>query len=655
MTSKPLHSALRHFDAATVSAAAMAETRSREHHLPPISVYRWWARRTEAVNGALLDAVAKECPGVDRLMVADPFVGGGVIPLSALKRKHRVYAQDLSPWVTQGLQAMLSLPDPQPLGEAFERLRKSASRLSARAYGTVMEDGSPAEIAQSLRVAVASCTHCHHRHRLFPHALVTQLKRRETGDLSAILACSHGHYFIGGGGCSMDCPTCGTHVDPAISYQPKRIVTCPACGHQESLEARASGGDWAWELVLVERVAGARRELGFATPQEIEQAAPGRWTPQRKLGRIPKSVETQVLLRHGFRTWSDLYPARQRQVLEQLLRWVPKAASSPEEKSALTMAILGSAEMAGHLSRWDRFYLKSYESMASHRFNLTTLTVEPNVLGAGLHGRGTVARRVRLFQRAARWLSDAGVKVDLSVHDAGGRRLSLAEFGEVAVVSGSSEELLLPDGCVDLVLTDPPYHDDVQYHELSLPLRAWAKLTRVRIGGEAVAIPRSTALVNHRGYRGVLERIFKELHRVLKPEGRLVFSYANREPVAWVNLFGALRASGLRPLGFSIVHSENEGDHAKRNGRACNLDLILELVRKEVRVTEHWRPVAVFNTDEEQYLLAVGDAFLRSGDIVENWQELLLKQLRAHAFVKDPVGGHVDPDAAVATPRAAVG
>ena len=177
----------------------------------------------------------------------------------------------------------------------------------------------------------------------------------------------------------------------------------------------------------------------------------------------------------------------------------------------------------------------------------------------------------------------------------------------------------------------------------------------MRIAGEAVAIPRSAALINHRGYRGVLERIFKELHRVLKPQGRLLFSYANREPVAWVSLFGALRASGLRPIGFSIVHSENEGDHAKRNGRACNLDLILELVRKEVRVAEQWRPSAVFDTEEEQYLLAVGDAFLRSGDIVENWQELLLKQLSAHAFVKAPVGCDADPGEEVAPPRAAVG
>jgi len=30
-------------------------------------------------------------------MVSDPFAGGGVIPLAAALRGHRVYAQDLNP------------------------------------------------------------------------------------------------------------------------------------------------------------------------------------------------------------------------------------------------------------------------------------------------------------------------------------------------------------------------------------------------------------------------------------------------------------------------------------------------------------------------------------------------------------------------------
>ncbi len=300
--------------------------------------------------------------------------------------------------------------------------------------------------------------------------------------------------------------------------------------------------------------------------------------------------------------------------------------------------------MAGLLSRWDRFYLKAYESMASHRFNFTTLTAEPNLIGIGRRGRGALRGRLNLFHRAAEWFEQ--------------REISSATFpgmgyspARIQIVEGSSEQLELDDGSVDIILTDPPYHDDVQYHELSLPLRAWAGLTRIRKSNEAVAIPHSTSLSGHRRYRDVLMRIFRELHRVIRPDGRLVFSYANREPAAWVNLFAALKGSGFQPLAYTIVHSENEMDHGKRQGRACNLDLILELVPSSPIPLERWRPQAVFDTDEERFLRVVGDAFLESGTMVNGWEVKLVDRLRSEIFVQGlpPEGAiKLEPGAPVA-------
>ncbi len=80
-----------------------------------------------------------------------------------------------------------------------------------------------------------------------------------------------------------------------------------------------------------------------------------------------------MLLRHGFRNWEDLYPRRQRYVVERLLELTDDCSSDQSVTTALRQAVVGSTEMAGLLSRWDRYYLKSYESMAGHRFNFTTL------------------------------------------------------------------------------------------------------------------------------------------------------------------------------------------------------------------------------------------------------------------------------------------
>jgi hypothetical protein len=101
-----------------------------------------------------------------------------------------------------------------------------------------------------------------------------------------------------------------------------------------------------------------------------------------------------------------------------------------------------------------------------------------------------------------------------------------------------------------------------------------------------------------------------------------------------VNLFAALRASGFQPFAYTILHSENESDHAKRNGRACNLDLILELAPGGGKVVEQWRPSPLFDTDEERFLMAVGDAFLECASMVNGWEVELVSRLRSEIFVR---------------------
>ena len=201
------------------------------------------------------------------------------------------------------------------------------------------------------------------------------------------------------------------------------------------------------------------------------------------------------------------------------------------------------------------------------------------------------------------------------------------------VVCGSSERILLDDKSADLILTDPPYHDDVQYHELSLPFRVWAGLETERGAGEAVAIPHSHELKGHASYREQLIPIFSECRRIMKPTGRLIFSYANREPAAWVNLFAALKSARLQPVAFTIVRSENETETGKRSRRSFSLDLIMELARSDLRLSEQWSTTPILDTDEESFLLCVGHAFLKSKSMVNGWEQHLLDELNAHAFV----------------------
>jgi SAM-dependent methyltransferase len=629
-------SVLERFDAGAISLRAAREVRNREIHLPPVSVYRWWARRTEAVFGGILDAFFADRPGPG--LVVDPFCGGGVIPLAAAIRGHHLYAQDLNPWAMQGLSGMLRLPSPHDIEQLTRKLEEAAEPLLRSAYATTFSDGEPATISHTFRVASATCSQCGARSRLFPHAMVSLLVRKERGRPEAILACPRGHLFYGKTGAITRCLECGLETDPDAEYTSERTVVCPQCRHTEKLQTRAMQGEWQWEVVLVERTARRRRELALATREEIRQAESPRWKPKLSLGRIPDGQETKVLLRHGFQHWHDLYPTRQRAVIEGLLAMSETVASDERALTALRMAIYGSAEMAGLLSRWDRWYLKSYEAMAGHRFNFTTLPAEPNVWGAARSGRGTVTRRLALFAKASAWLQEraAGSLTVLGPVPATTPRKAIPKGVDAYLVEGSSERMSLPSGSADLVLTDPPYHDDVQYDELSLPLRAWSRLSTEKLINEAVVNSTNGFSTGSHDYRDLLSRIFRECQRILKPTGSLILSYANRQPEAWIDLFAALEVAGFCGVNYAIVHSENETDHAKRGIRACALDLMIEL-SPHPAPAPRLRSKVTASGPEADYLRTVGDMCLEIGRLQSGWHVSFAQALKATPFLCGPM------------------
>jgi adenine-specific DNA methylase len=578
------------------------------------------------VNRAVIEAFEKDLPG-ERFLVVDPFSGGGVIPLTAVQMGHRTYAQDLNPWAAHGLTAALCLPEAHVFDDALKHMEAQVGPVVTKAYATSMADGEEASIAHTFRVSSSVCVSCQSSVRHFPHSMVSLLVRKERGQPECLLACPAGHIFAGAHDRPWDCPECSRRIDGDVTYTRSRFIECWNCGTTASLDAASTTSSWKWEVALVERVAGSRRELAVPRVEEVAQADSG-WEPTFDLGKIPDGSETDVLLRHGFQEWSDLYPARQRYVTEQLLKSVDSIEDS-QTREALRWAVLGTTEMAGLASRWDRWYLKSYETMAGHRFNFTTFAVEPNVWGTTASGRGTLLRRGAQMRKAADWLHSLGhplAKV-IEPEDEG-----TADY-DARVVCGSSEVLDISDRSIRLCLTDPPYHDDVQYGELSLPLRAWAGLNTDELVGEAVVNGRTGQNSGAGEYRKLLAAIFGEVQKKLRTDGHLVFSYANRAPEAWVDLLEALNDAGLRCAGYLMVHSENETDHAKRDVRACTLDLLLDLVPASGEPLTRWRPHVAIPSAEEEFLLVVGTYLWKLGSLKKGWQEKFVTELRLTRFL----------------------
>jgi hypothetical protein len=206
------------------------------------------------------------------------------------------------------------------------------------------------------------------------------------------------------------------------------------------------------------------------------------------------------------------------------------------------------------------------------------------------------------------------------------RRVPLS--ADTTIVRGSSEKIGVPDSHFDVVLTDPPYHDDVQYGELSWLFRAWQGHTDPLDGDLTVG----AAGCADGDYRQLLQSVFTEIRRTLKSDGHLILSYANRNPEAWIALAGALNDAGFVAVGYTFATSENESDHAKRGRRAATVDVLLDLIPFQGPV-DKFKPETTAATDQGSFIETVGAWLLRIGDLPPEWEGRMRAELHDADFI----------------------
>jgi putative DNA methylase len=120
----------------------------------------------------------------------------------------------------------------------------------------------------------------------------------------------------------------------------------------------------------------------------------------------------------------------------------------------------------------------------------------------------------------------------------------------VYLACGSSDATGLPAASVDFVVTDPPFFDNVHYSELADFFYAWQMLhPRGFIASSATTRhAREVQDTDADAFATKLRAVFAECHRVLKDEGRLVFSYHHSRADGWSSL-----AKAIFGAGFSVV------------------------------------------------------------------------------------------------------
>ena len=232
--------------------------------------------------------------------------------------------------------------------------------------------------------------------------------------------------------------------------------------------------------------------------------------------------------------------------------------------------------MPAFLCRWDRFNLKPFEGMANHRYTQTTFAVESNLLSPV--GRGTIPRRLEAATQALQWFIDSRHRPPKVATTVPGRRGRKKTDWDVLVTTGSSVKQALQSGSVNVVVTDPPYFDDVQYGELARLFHVWLKVydPSVIVDENSEAVPNSTRGISTADYEETIAACLAESRRTLKANGRLILTFHNKKVAAWRALAGSIATAGLKVTALAAVLAENRGDHCKRSVNAMLHDLVIE-------------------------------------------------------------------------------
>ena len=184
------------------------------------------------------------------------------------------------------------------------------------------------------------------------------------------------------------------------------------------------------------------------------------------------------------------------------------------------------------------------------------------------------------------------------------------------ITIGPAQDTDLPSASVDAIVFDPPYHNNVNYAELSDFFYVWLKRTAgyalkdsllaphltdkvneaiaspARFQQEAAVSKKSAGSLATQDYENKMAEIFRECRRVIKPEGIMTVMFTHKSTDAWDALTVALIESGFGITRTWPVKTESESSiHIKDRAAARSTILLVCRPRTTNPTPEPWHTV----------------------------------------------------------------
>lgn len=418
----------------------------------------------------------------------------------------------------------------------------------------------------------------------------------------------------------------------------KSAFACAACGTvQDVLKSMTgNGGKAPMAAYMLQAVSprlkasgasyGGRFFAAFNNSHQLDSAT-AEWE-SRKNGdlsaywprtAVPEGFKTtyQKIPEHGYPTFADMFNARQLLVQTQLLKAILTTAPDAyrwETREYVLAAFQQYLRNQNMLCLWNTQADKLEPHFSNNNYYPKNTPVENCVFGA--LGRGNWSSCAEGLTESREWASNPWELVS-------NERLSLEQPALKDVVSGKSEKVRPGDpllsgtvrwgsstelddiatASVDLVITDPPFGNNVQYAELADFFHVWLRIAlKDKYPPLQLELtPKSLEAVdnpvrnpdNPQGYyQQLLTAVWRECARVLKPSGILAFTFHHSEDEPWVSVLESLFDAGFYlEAAYPIRSDETKGEGSKP-GTFGSQQIEYDIIHVCRKRTEEPKPVS---------------------------------------------------------------
>jgi len=579
---------------------------------PIYEIHKWWARRLGVNFRAFLIAATSDA-GLDddafwklfysrhsqsRLIVLDPFMGGGTSIVEAHKLGFCVIGNDIDPIAWFVTKKEMEKWDEPSYQRELKRIEEKVAGSIKEFYQTKTDDGEIAEVIYFFWVNLITCPACGEEFEAqFNHLIYDDNILRAKPHRLAFCSKCHELRKLKKSQRVFKCRKCGTRTDSLKGPLENGRFTCPGCGGEGSLKNLPDKFlPLKKRLFALEYVEPSTGEPKFKTADSHDLATYDAAAKklQHMRGHLPipldgiptkNRLDSRPII-FGYSRYSEMFNERQLLSLGVILKEILEVADE-NTREYLLLAFSDSLASNNMLASYAFGYRKLTPLFGIHSYRRVTRPVEGNVWGTS-RGRGSYSSCARKVLRGKRyaeepWEYDYNKRIPRRVL-VGVSSQRNADNVPTQVRSDQRDRILLEnsdardlgwlkDHTVDIVLTDPPYYDNISYSELSDFYYVWIR-DFVNWPSKNVCkhTPMRRSLIvdarnseHHDGFIKGLTSALKECRRVLKPNGLLVFTYHHKRAKAWTAMARSLcRAGFLATNVFPMLSEGKSGFHSSK-------------------------------------------------------------------------------------------